>query len=107
MADLSTLTFGDPEKLRTKKLIIRGLLGQDGTTTDIRCLSNSGTYKQMGEGVLVLSQEELAGLKMSEFNANNMKGKPDTLELSNAACQIGNTLHKVTTHLRLLARIYP
>ena len=104
MTVFSTLRFSDPEYKYNKRLCIRSQQDAQGTTTDVRCMSNANSYRRMDEGIRLLAhdQETLANLGHMEFNSKNIKGKADTAELIRAAPSIGNICHDSTELLRLV-----
>ena len=93
-----------PTKEYKGLLLVRFLQDEDGRTTDVRRVANNTTYRCMGKGLKLLSQDadKLALVGELEFNSKNIRGTPDPHQLALSAKSISNLYWNSTYRLRFI-----
>ena len=109
MTIFSKPIFSKPKTMGKSQIMVRFFEGEDGKTTDVRCISNASSFNLMMQDMKELSTDEttvstIAGI---EFNSKASKRITDSRAISTAARSIGNLYHKNTKALRFICTDVP
>ena len=91
------------------RLMIRFLEGEDGNTTDVRCVSNTSTFNLMMQDMVELSTDKatVSTITGIEFNSKVSKRITDSKAITTGARSIGNLYHENTKALRFICTDVP